>query len=123
MNRKPKSLKQMLIKAVVSSVAGTAMMGCALFISSQQPMTATPVAPEQGSNAQPVQTEKPLANILVETKCRDYVEGSIPGHAVVTLPGHKAQYVKSDVGFALWGPDEKPATADDRPGMLHAFCL
>lgn len=59
---------------------------------------------------------------LVERKCRDYAEGTIPGHAVVTLPGEDPAYVSSQVGFDLWGPDEQPATADDLPGILHAFC-
>jgi hypothetical protein len=37
-----------------------------------------------------------------------------PQHAVVTLPGRRAAYLASDIGFAVW--------AGDRPGTLHAFC-
>lgn len=38
----------------------------------------------------------------------------IPGHAVVTLPGHRARLVPADRGFAIW--------LDGAPGVLHAFC-
>src|SRR5262245_32018193 len=38
----------------------------------------------------------------------------IPGHAVVTLPGHRPQLVDADVGFGIW--------LDGDPGTLHAFC-
>ena len=38
----------------------------------------------------------------------------VPAHAVVTLPGRRAAYLSSDVGFAVW--------SGDRPGTLHAFC-
>lgn len=38
----------------------------------------------------------------------------VPARAVVTLPGRRAAYLSSDVGFAVW--------AGDRPGTLHAFC-
>ena len=38
----------------------------------------------------------------------------IPAHAVVTLPRHRAQYLSSDVGFAIW--------TGKRAGTLHAFC-
>ena len=41
-------------------------------------------------------------------------EGVIPGHAVVTRPGHRARLVDADVGFAIW--------LDGAPGVLHAFC-
>lgn len=37
-----------------------------------------------------------------------------PGHAVVTLPGHKAQYVSADVGYGIW--------LEGKPGTLHGFC-
>jgi hypothetical protein len=38
----------------------------------------------------------------------------IPGHAVVTLPGRRAAYFSSGIGFAVW--------TGDRAGTLHAFC-
>lgn len=42
------------------------------------------------------------------------MKDQIPGHAVVTLPGRHAQYLSSDVGFAIW--------TGEREGRLHAFC-
>ena len=41
-------------------------------------------------------------------------QGVIPGHAVVTSPGHRARLVDAGVGFAIW--------LDGAPGVLHAFC-
>jgi hypothetical protein len=38
----------------------------------------------------------------------------VPAHAVVTLPGRRAAYLDSAVGFAVW--------AGERRGTLHAFC-
>jgi hypothetical protein len=42
------------------------------------------------------------------------MKNKVPEHAVVTLPGRRAAYLSSDVGFAVW--------SGDRPGTLHAFC-
>ena len=42
------------------------------------------------------------------------MRSKIPEHAVVTLPGRRAAYLSSDIGFAVW--------SGDRPGTLHAFC-
>ena len=42
------------------------------------------------------------------------MKDQVPEHAVVTLPGRRAAYLSSDVGFAVW--------SGDRPGTLHAFC-
>lgn len=118
--KQPKSLKQALVKATINAVVGTGLIGASMFVSQQTVNADLAPLPEQDAPAQIV--EKPRANVLVENKCRPYAEGSIPEHAVVTLPGHKAQYVKSDVGFALWGADLEYGTADDLPGQLHAFC-
>jgi hypothetical protein len=41
-------------------------------------------------------------------------ENTIPGHAIVTLPGTEPAMVKADVGFGIW--------LDGDPGTLHAFC-
>ncbi len=43
-----------------------------------------------------------------------WMRDRVPGHAVVTLPGRRAAYLDSAVGFAVW--------TGDRRGTLHAFC-
>lgn len=51
------------------------------------------------------------------------VPNTIPGHAVVSLPGAQVSLEVADVGFEIWlGPDGTPSTGDERPGRLHAFC-
>jgi hypothetical protein len=37
-----------------------------------------------------------------------------PTHAVVTLPGERAELVDADTGYAIW--------LDGAPGELHGFC-
>lgn len=37
-----------------------------------------------------------------------------PGHAVVTLPGARAELVAADVGFGIW--------LEHAPGTVHGFC-
>jgi hypothetical protein len=40
--------------------------------------------------------------------------GVIPGRAIVSAPGGRAEVVPADVGFGIW--------LDGEPGSLHAFC-
>jgi hypothetical protein len=40
--------------------------------------------------------------------------GVIPGRAIVSAPGGRAEVVPADVGFGIW--------MDGDPGMLHGFC-
>ena len=115
---KPKTLKQYLIRATVNAVAGTAMIGAAMFMAGQSNNADIAPLPEDG---QQVQVHQSKEDRLLETKCRDYAEGTIPGHAVVTLPGKEAVYTSSDVAFALWGADQKPGTSDDLAGQA-TFC-
>ena len=116
-HRSTMTLRQRLLKAVVSSVIGTALMGGALYIADQQNGSSDFIVavPDHGLS-------EPTAEDRAMRKCRDYAEGTIPEFAVVTLPGQDARYVKSDVAFALWGPDQKFNTADDKPGVIHSFC-
>lgn len=41
-------------------------------------------------------------------------EDTIPGTAIVTLPGRGAERLPADVGFRIW--------QGERDGELHAFC-
>lgn len=116
-----KSLAHALRRAAVQAVFLTACLGGSYAVSSAlQPDRV--VFPEQTPHAQ-VQAGPTQAERLLDRKCQPYAEGTIPGHAVVTLPGEAATYVNSSVGFDLWGPDQKFGTADDLPGTLHDFCL
>jgi hypothetical protein len=46
----------------------------------------------------------------------------IPGRAIVEVHG-AAVCVDAKVGFAIWlGPDGVPATGDELPGRVYAFC-
>ncbi len=48
---------------------------------------------------------------------------TIPGHAVITVPGKAPRLASADLGFRIWlGPDGQPATGDETPGAVHAFC-
>ena len=115
---KPKTFKQAALKGLVTGVVSTALMGVALFISSQQSVEGVMVVPEQGQAQE--QAVDRFAEV-VEAKCHDFAEGTIPEHAVVRLPGQAVKYTTSQVAFDLWGPDAKPGTSDDRPGEA-TFC-
>lgn len=50
-------------------------------------------------------------------------EGAIPGHAIVTLPGERAERVAAETGFGIWlGEDGEAGTGDEIAGTLVAFC-
>lgn len=123
-NLKPKPAKSLghaLRRGLVQAVMITAAFGASYYASGAG-------AAEQGdlpqAEAPTVQVDKAAvkAQRLLDTKCQPYAEGTIPGHAVVHLPGEKPAYVESGVGFDLWGPDEQFGTADDLPGTLYDFC-
>jgi hypothetical protein len=90
------------------------------------------VNPSGGTTAAPTVTEAPdlpetaaptperrsrAERLLAEYACWT---GEIPAgraaptHAVVTLPGERAELVDADTGFAIW--------LDGAPGVLHGFC-
>lgn len=113
----PRTFRQTMVRALVIPVMivglGAGFIATSAFIGDS---VMGQQAPAQ------VQAEPTKAERLLDRKCQPYQEDTIPGHAVVTLPGQDATYVESSVGFDLWGPDEKYGTADDLPGTLHAFC-
>jgi hypothetical protein len=63
--------------------------------------------------------------LVIEHGCwsHEAPEGVEARHAVVQLPGRDAELVPARVGFELWlGADGVPASGDERPGLLFAFC-
>ena len=101
----------------VASFAGSyAVVGTSL-PAAMESTDATPVPP-----AREAARDRDARRVLRLTAVHDCWSGpapsdmshKVPAHAVVTLPGRRAAYLSSDVGFAVW--------AGDRPGTLHAFC-
>ena len=121
-----KSVGHALRRGLVQAVLITGAFGASFVAVSS--VTPDMVFPES-NQAPAVQAEQTKAErqaaeavALVDEKCKPYAEGTIPGHAVVALPGQGVRYVESGVGFDLWGPDEQYGTADDLPGTLYDFC-
>jgi hypothetical protein len=76
--------------------------------------TAPTTAPETTA---PRQKRSRAERLLAEYACwTDEIPAgqSVPTHAVVTLPGQRAELVDADIGFAIW--------LDGAPGVLHGFC-
>src|SRR5262245_43571178 len=81
-------------------------------------VTETTTVPEQPAvNQEPGQKKSRAERLLAEYACWS---GQVPAgqaaptHAVVTLPGERAELVDAEVGFAIW--------LDGAPGVLHGFC-
>ena len=77
-------------------------------------LTAPTTAPETTA---PRQKRSRAERLLAEYACwtGEIPAGqSVPTHAVVTLPGQRAELVDADTGFAIW--------LDGAPGVLHGFC-
>lgn len=125
MKRKPKTLKQMLLKAVVSSVVGTALMGGALYISSQQAINAVPVAPEQGVNGGAAQVKPAKGSpawLIEKHDCwtGEAPKGAFPGHVVATKDGAVAPTYG---GAALVDKALHQLFDGEDYGLtVHAFC-
>ena len=90
-----------LLKVVAALLMGLYLVH--LFVAGHDNVTTPPPAPERTA-----------VDVLLDRYDCDLPEGTIPGHAVVTLPNQSASYMHADVGFAIW--------EDGAPGTLHAFC-
>lgn len=106
-------LRSLIVPALAAAAAGS-LLGTAALVGD----------PQDAIDALTGTTEVYIAETAApDFDCRPYPAGSIPGHAVVTLPGEAPAYVSSRVGFAIWlGADGIERTGDERPGILDKFC-
>jgi hypothetical protein len=76
------------------------------------------VTPEPATTPEPEPRQQPsrAERLLAAYGCWSGDAGgrAAPTHAVVTLPGERAELVDADTGYAIW--------LDDAPGELHGFC-
>jgi hypothetical protein len=113
------------VAGLVSTVAVAAFVGGLLVglqsgssggtTSAAPPVVTEPTtAPETTA---PRQKRSRAEKLLLEYACwtgDDPTSQAVPTHAVVTLPGQRAELVDAWVGFAIW--------QDGAPGVLHGFC-
>lgn len=123
---RPKSLRQLLVRALLRSVLVPAMLGLGFVASSQ--LVAAGVVPQIGVTA-PVPQPAPLVTVdPVQTMVEDHgcwtgeapadMEGVFPGHVVVTRDGELVYGGRKLAGQAL----SQIFEGEDHGLDVHAFC-
>lgn len=118
-NRRPRTKKAILAFLAVDATVSVTML--ALGYSHRDLLPTTDPQATATTQPAPISANDAKLERLLD-RCKPVTPGTIPVHAIVIDPQGVPSWQPSDFAFALWGPDQKPATADDQPNWRAEFC-